>query len=114
MLTRMCYRVLIATIRNQGLCPCPRCLVPNTKLDQMGSNIDMKNRTEKARKYLPVNVRNARRAIYELGMPIGGAVVGQSLKATSSIPTSVSSPISTMRRYNNILRLAWQFLEHFC
>ncbi|KAI0263704.1 hypothetical protein BGY98DRAFT_928452 [Russula aff. rugulosa BPL654] len=81
-------KVLIATIRDQGLCPCPRCLVPKTKLDQMGSNIDMKNRTEKARKYLPDNVRNARRAIYKLGMPIGGVAVARSLKETSSVPTS--------------------------
>jgi hypothetical protein len=114
MLTRTCHRVLIATIRNQGLCPCPRCLVPQSKLDQMGSNIDMKNRTEKARKYLPDNVRNARRAIYELGRPIGGAAVDRSLKATSSVPTSVSSPFSTMRQYNNILRLTWHILECFC
>jgi hypothetical protein len=62
----------------------------------MGRNIDMKNRTEKARKYLPDNVKTARRAIYELGLPIGGAVVDRSLKATSSVPTSVSSPLFTI------------------
>jgi hypothetical protein len=63
----------------------------------MGGDIDMKNRIKNARKYLPDNVRNARRAIYELGMPIGGAAVALSLKATSSVPTSVSYPFSTIR-----------------
>lgn len=112
----MRYRVLIATIRDQGLCPCPRCLVPKTKLDQMGSNIDMKNRTEKARKYLPDNVRNARRAIYKLGMPIGGVAVARSLKETSSVPTSVSSPFCMIKTNTtiNILRLASYLLERFC
>ncbi len=92
----MHYRVLIATICDQGLCPCPHYLVPKTKLDQMGGNIDMKSRTEKTCKYLPDNVEDARRAIYKLGMPIGGVVVAQSLKATSSVPTSVSPPFSTI------------------
>src|SRR5487761_1612982 len=36
-------RVLLATIRDQGLCPCPRCLVPKSRLDQLRRVVDVKN-----------------------------------------------------------------------
>lgn len=34
------YRVLLATIRDFGLCPCPRCLTPKSKLHLMGQARD--------------------------------------------------------------------------
>lgn len=83
-------RVLLATIRDQGICPCPRCLVPKSGLDQVGLKSDGKIRIDKARKYGMETVKKARRAIYALGMPIGGAHVQQLLKATSAVPTLVS------------------------
>ena len=85
------YRILLATIREQGLCPCPRCLVSMSKTDKLGLVADMKTRIEKARKYLVDVVNEARKAIYTLGLPIGGAAVERLLKPTSSIPMKVSS-----------------------
>ena len=35
-------RALLATIRDKGLCPCPWCLVPKSKLDQTGMKRDSK------------------------------------------------------------------------
>ena len=81
---------MLATIRDQGLCPCPRCLVPKRKLDQLGILADTRNRFSKARKYDGDSVREARRSIYELGMGINGAAIQQELKATSAVPTLVS------------------------
>jgi hypothetical protein len=81
---------MLATIRDQGLCPCPRCLVPKRKLDQLGTLADTSKRISKARKYEGESVREARRSIYELGMAINGAAVQRELKATSAIPTLVS------------------------
>ena len=81
---------MLATIRDQGLCPCPRCLVPKRKLDQLGTLADTSNRISKARKYDGEAVHEARRSIYELGMAINGAAVQRELKATSAIPTLVS------------------------
>src|SRR6266850_3746752 len=85
-------RVLLATIRDQGLCPCPRCLVPKTKLDRLGLVSDMKVRINNARHYhdVTVLVEKARRAIFEDGAPIGGAIVQRLLKPTSTVPMLVS------------------------
>ena len=83
-------RVLLATIRDQGLCPCPRCLVPKSKLDQLGRVADTKFRVDKVRKSCADIVNDARKAIFEEGMPIGGVVVERLLKETSTVPTAVS------------------------
>src|SRR5258707_4906760 len=84
-------RTLLATIRDQGLCPCPCCLVLKSNTDKIGLVADTKTRIEKARKYLADTVNEARKAIYILGLPIGGAAVERLLKPTSSVPTKVSS-----------------------
>ncbi len=81
---------MLATIWDQGLCPCPRCLVPKRKLDQLGVFADTRNQMSKARKYDEESVCKARRLIYEHGIAINGAAVQRELKATSSVPTSVS------------------------
>jgi hypothetical protein len=83
-------RTLLATIRDQGICPCPHCLIPKSKLDRLGLISDSKNRIDKARKYDTGGVNKARKAIYELGKPIGGIHVQRLLKATSAVPTPVS------------------------
>lgn len=38
------YRVLIATIKDMGLCPCPRCLTPKSSFSFLGLARDMKSR----------------------------------------------------------------------
>ncbi|KAJ3825180.1 hypothetical protein F5880DRAFT_1611327 [Lentinula raphanica] len=58
-------KVLLATIRDKGKCPCPRCLVEKVALDLL----------------------NARNFIYRSGLPINRTAVDNLLKATSSIPT---------------------------
>ena len=83
-------RVLLATIRDKGLCPCPRCLMPKSKLDQTGTKRDSKFRLQNARTYLFNCVQIARNAIYNSAAAVAGAVVNRLLKATSSVPTMVS------------------------
>ena len=87
-------RVLLATIRDKGLCPCPRCLVPKSKLDQTGTKHDIKLRLKNICTYLFDNVQIARNAIYISGAAIAGTVVNRLLKATSSVPTLVSKYLS--------------------
>lgn len=87
----MCSRVLLATIRDNGLCPCPRCLMPKTKLDQMGHYWDISFRLKEVRRYLSDKVQHARRIIYKLGQAVAGTGVDGMLKATSSVPTVVST-----------------------
>jgi len=91
-------RVLLATIREQGLCPCPQCLIPKAILDQLSHIVDMKKQIDKPHKYLVDAVNNARKAIYDLGKPIGGVAVQRLLKGTSSVPTAVC-PHSVLCRF---------------
>jgi len=87
------FRVLLATIRDKGLCPCPHCLAPKAKLDCVGQISDTKIRTNQAHKYQDISesVNKARDAIYKQGVPIGGVYVQRLLKPTSTVPTLVSS-----------------------
>jgi hypothetical protein len=84
-------RVLLATIRDNGLCPCPRCLMLKTKLDQMGRHWDLNFRLREARKYLFDKVQQARRIVYKLGQAVAGTGVDGVLKSTSSVPVVVSA-----------------------
>ena len=89
-LTIVFPRVLLATIRDKGLCPCPRCLVSKAKLDRLGFCRDISIRVDKFRTFMASQVRIARRAIYELAKPIGGKAVEDLLKSFSGVPTMVA------------------------
>src|ERR1700710_158373 len=43
-------RALLATIRNLGGCPCPRCLIPKSRVQNLGSSLDIKQRKTLERK----------------------------------------------------------------
>lgn len=88
-LTQCSCRVLLATIRDKGLCPCPRCLIPKVKIDLMGQVRDLAQRISHARNILYDVVQTARGFIYQLAIPINGTAVEQLLKPTSSVPTVV-------------------------
>ncbi|KAJ3913352.1 hypothetical protein F5877DRAFT_93236 [Lentinula edodes] len=79
-------KVLLATIRKRGLCPCPHCLCPKEALDRMGLHQDMKMR-DKLRVFLHDKVKLTREWIYKQGVKIQGSAVQCILKATSSVPT---------------------------
>ncbi|KAF9044054.1 hypothetical protein BJ165DRAFT_1348064 [Panaeolus papilionaceus] len=80
-------KVLLATIRDKGLCPCPRCLVPMQNLDQLGTTVDQKARSESPRVYQISKVQKARAFIYKGAKPINGANVEALLKDFSGVPT---------------------------
>ena len=86
-------RVTLATIRDKGLCPCPRCLVPKSELDQTGTMHDRSFRLENVRIYLFNAVKAARKAIYKKANAITGVAVNKHLKETSSVPTLVSKSL---------------------
>ncbi|KIK01139.1 hypothetical protein K443DRAFT_99156, partial [Laccaria amethystina LaAM-08-1] len=80
-------KVLLATIRDKGLCPCPRCLTPKSGMDQTGAKRDSQFREKNIHKYLLNYVRAARDAIYKRASAICGVVIDRLLKPTSSVPT---------------------------
>ncbi|KAF8156767.1 hypothetical protein B0H34DRAFT_789464 [Crassisporium funariophilum] len=80
-------KVLLATIWDKGLCPCPRCLIAKSKLDQTSTKRDSQFREKNVRIHLLDFVRVARDAIYQRAAKISGKVVNRLLKPTSSVPT---------------------------
>ncbi|KAJ7825144.1 hypothetical protein B0H14DRAFT_3468789 [Mycena olivaceomarginata] len=80
-------KVLLATIRDGGGCPCPRCLTPKSQLHLMGYVRDISVRLSNPRKYLSNFVELARHRIYTLGQGIGSKAVDDLLKESSSVPT---------------------------
>ena len=89
-------RVLLATMRGRGPSPCPRCLVPKSKLDQTGTKHDSNFQLKNVRTYLFNSVQIACNAIYNSAAAIAGTVVDRLLKAMSSVPTLVSKGLSLM------------------
>jgi hypothetical protein len=83
------YRVLIATIRNKGICPCPRCLVSKANLDKIGHVQDKQSRTTNVRTYARYWVTRAREFIYKLGRGVTSTAVENVLTAHSLVPTLV-------------------------
>jgi hypothetical protein len=82
-------RVLIATVRSRGICPCPRCLVAKVDLHKVGQIRDSQNRLSNARHYMGDVIRRARDFIYKLGLNVAGAAVERLLFAHSWVPTLV-------------------------
>jgi len=86
------YRVLIATIRDKGGCPCPRCLIPKQYLPGLGTTSDTKLRTERLR-YDTTQRREkiiqARDFIYNKGYVVNSKIVDNLLKEESYVPTEV-------------------------
>ena len=87
-----CNRALIATIRTFGSCPCPRCLVPKSKIPEVGTAFDERRR-ENSRRVDDFNrnwnVSRARDYIYERGLGVRSAAVERLLAAESYTPTKV-------------------------
>ncbi|THH32816.1 hypothetical protein EUX98_g1394 [Antrodiella citrinella] len=83
-------KVLLATIRNLGACLCPRCIVPKSKVSELGMKRDEQQRTTGARtdsNRFRSAVQTARRAIYKLGMTVKSKSVELLLAAESWVPT---------------------------
>ena len=82
-------RVLITTIRDKGLYPCPRCLLPKSSFHHLGFLLVLKRRLSCAWTYLREMICAARHKIYKLGNPIKGMAVKRILKDKSLVPTLV-------------------------
>ena len=94
-LIQIFLRILIASIRNLGRCPCPRCLIPLDLVHNLGMTRDMTQQISKARvdnSERQGKVSAARRLIYERNMQVNSAAVEELLRDWSGVPTAVSQP----------------------
>ena len=88
-----CYRILLASIRNLGCCPCPRCLIPLDRVPNMGMCRDMAQRMSLARVDNPERrsrIKAAREIIYVKDYKTDSKAVEDLLRQDSLVPTAVS------------------------
>ena len=97
------HRVLIANIRNLGQCPCPRCLIPKVKFQEVATENDIlqcailaRCDTEERRE----KISSARQLIYEGQYVIDTPRVETLLKPESLVPTVVRVLICTEISHN--------------
>ena len=86
------YRILLATIRNLGACPCPRCTIPKANVPELGTKYDDSRRSKFARiddHSLQSTIKSARKAIYEGGRGVKSTAVEKMLQKESLVPTQV-------------------------
>lgn len=85
-------RILIASIQNLGTCPCPRCLIPLTRVHNIGTNRDMSQQNTMARvdnSHRRHNILSVRRFIYDLNYQVNSAAVEAILRRESWVATQV-------------------------
>jgi hypothetical protein len=83
------FRVLISCIKFLAKCMCPRCLSVKSKITEVGSKMDMRNRVKHAR-----NDNDACRfdietvmMLFEKGINITSVKIDRILGPTSAVPT---------------------------
>lgn len=90
--THTLHRVLIATVRDMGLCPCPRCLIAKAAIPKLGTVRDFQHRIRWAR-HDDIRYRTkigiARNIIYNKGFSLTGSALQNVLKTESLVPTRV-------------------------
>lgn len=94
----------MASIRDKGSYPCPRCLIPMKKLENMGTVLDIKQRKLLARfddDLKQERVRKARQKIYEQDYAVDSEVVEALLKNQSLTPTAVSIQVHFLLNHHS-------------
>lgn len=85
-------RMLIATLRDKGRCPCPRCKMKFASISGMGTPDDITQRVSGARQDVAANdelVDQARKIIYDEGYVVTSDRVEVLLGEHSMVPTRV-------------------------
>lgn len=88
------HRIILASIRNKGQCPCPRCLIPLVRVHNLGKTRDMQQRKSLARvddEGRRRKVESAREIIYTKNYAVDSEPVENHLKDQSLVPTVVST-----------------------
>ncbi|RDB18730.1 hypothetical protein Hypma_014643 [Hypsizygus marmoreus] len=86
------FRILMAGVRQMGLCPCPRCKIPASELYLVGTKQDRKKRQKLARvddHSRRHHISLAMDAIHLKNFAVDSAYVEQQLKPESLVPTLI-------------------------
>jgi hypothetical protein len=82
----------MASIRNLGKCPCPRCLIPKSRIHNLGLARDMMQRVTMHRvddHQRRSKISSARDLIYKKNMKVNSAAIETLLGENSWVPTTV-------------------------
>ncbi|KAF8960115.1 hypothetical protein BDZ97DRAFT_1922371 [Flammula alnicola] len=107
-------KVLLATIRNLGSCPCPTCLIPKEKIPEVGQKLD--NRCRTTTRHVDDEchhwtVKIAREFIYEKDKGVKSAAVERLLAKESLVPTT--NAFSCLPHFNFFRMLVPDFMHEF-
>ncbi|KAJ7742183.1 hypothetical protein DFH07DRAFT_964704 [Mycena maculata] len=110
-------KVLLATIRNLGKSPCPRCTLPKDQIHDLGTVFDDTRREKLAREDTPIRrgrIERVRRWIYEWGYSIKSAAAEHYLQPLSETPTvnAFSARLSKFN-FNPFRMLVPDFMHEF-
>src|ERR1700678_4672822 len=90
---QVCHRIMIVGIRNLGLCPCPRCLIPMVCVPSMGMSRYLAQHVSLVRVDdvdRRACVQAVRTAIYENNHLVNGAAIKRLLDWDSLVSSIVS------------------------
>nr|GAT50466.1 predicted protein [Mycena chlorophos] len=108
-------KILLATIKSLGGCPCPRCFVRKAQIAETGTVNDMKRRQairvdDEHRRSV---IESARKAIFEQGSAIDGTTIKGMLQEKSWVPVcNAFSKLDTAKTPFNLFSLFVPDLLH--
>ncbi|KAG2054238.1 hypothetical protein BDR06DRAFT_982465 [Suillus hirtellus] len=79
-------KVLIVTMKDMGLCPCPHCVTPKSMFGFLGLARDMNNCINNLQAYMTANIVKARDFIYTWGNTVDDVKVENMLGEGSQVP----------------------------
>ncbi|KJA15771.1 hypothetical protein HYPSUDRAFT_148690, partial [Hypholoma sublateritium FD-334 SS-4] len=109
-------KVLLATIRNFGSCPCTRCLIPKEKIPDIGKVYDSRQRQTKKRiddSNLAAKISQARKKIHENGKGVKSKAVENILASESLVPTVNAFSLLSQFGFNIFQALVPDFMHEF-
>ena len=97
-------RIILATIKNMGLFPCPRCHIAKKKIYRLGKASDMaqRNNERKPTKQLFAMLKRGRRAVFR-GSKISGPKVEGLMGSKCRIAVNVIRSITYLQVFHSVL-----------
>ncbi|KAI0308839.1 hypothetical protein OF83DRAFT_1072926 [Amylostereum chailletii] len=82
-------KVILASIKHLGACPCPRCIVPKDQIKDLGKTVDINRHERNTRVSTDIErrvVEKARKMIFEKGVPVNSARIDVVLGGKGLLP----------------------------
>jgi hypothetical protein len=107
-----CFRILMSCIRNRGMCLCPRCTIPLSRMHSLGMKRDRKAWTTLAcvdNQQRHQLITSTRKAIYKHNFDVDSAAVECMMKPQSLVPTTVRIWLFRLSRSSSLCLLECLF-----